>query len=119
MINGDRPILSKNQEGWFAWGSPYAGSSQCHINESCKVTVIVMLEQAEECMIRRLNLTEAFRAIWSGLTIYSWDKDFVEKAINLNMELIKTIPVYKFNCVPNEKAVNYLEETIRKDCCHE
>ena len=51
QINGDRPILSKDQGEWRAWGSPYAGSSKCHLNESCPVTAIVMLEQAKECSL--------------------------------------------------------------------
>ncbi len=119
MINGDRPILSKSMEGWFAWGSPYAGSSKCHVNDSSKVTAIVILEQAEECTIKKLTISEAFRAVWSGLTVHSWDKKFVEEAINLNMELVKTIPVYKFSCIPDEPAVKYLEKELGKDCCHE
>ena len=34
QINGDRPILvSKVIREWLGCGSPYAGSSECYINE--------------------------------------------------------------------------------------
>lgn len=116
QINGDRPILSKDQNFWLAWGSPYAGSSQCHINENCTVTAIVMLRQAEECSLRRLSMPEAFRAVWSGLTVYSWDKTYVETASSLAMELIASVPVWELDCTPDARAVEVLEQGLRKEC---
>lgn len=117
-INGDRPILSKDRGGnWLAWGSPYAGSSKCHVNESCPVTAIVVLQQAKTCSLQRLGLPEAFRAVWSGLTVHTWDKAFVEKAFDQTMELIGTVPVFLFRCTPDLPAVEYLEQQLRKERC--
>lgn len=116
QINGDRPILSRGDFGWLAWGSPYAGSSRCHVNESCPVTAIVMLRQAKECGLRRLCGAEAFRAIWSELTVHSWDKRFMEIASDLALELIGTVPVFELQCTPDEQAVDYLEQGLRKEC---
>lgn len=115
QINGDRPILSKTEKGWLAWGSPYAGSSRCHVNESCPVTAIVMLRQAHECTLRRLSAPEAFRGVWSGLTMYSWDKTFVETACDLGLDLISSVPVFEFACTPDQQAVDYLEQVLRKE----
>ncbi len=117
QINGDRPILSGDGGTWLAWGSPYAGSSHCHINKSCPVAAVVMLRQSETCTLERLRLPEAFRAVWSGLTIHSWDRTLVEKAFDLTMELAGTVPVYRFSCTPDAAAVEYLEQELRKECC--
>lgn len=116
QINGDRPILSKDVDGWLAWGSPYAGSSKVHVNENCPVTAIVMLRQDKACSLRRLTAPEAFRAVWSGVTMHSWDEKFVELACDLAMELINTVPVFEFSCTPDEQAVDYLDERLRKEC---
>ena len=117
LINGDRPILSKDKKGWLAWGSPYAGSSKCHVNKNCSVTAIVMLQQTDQCTVRQLHGVEAFRAVWSGMTVYSWDKWFVEEAIELTMKLIEEVPVFEFCCTPDKEAVEYLEQELRKRCC--
>ena len=114
QINGDRPILSKEEEGWLAWGSPYAGSSRCYRNENCRVRAIVMLRQAPECRIRRLGAAEAFRAVYSGLTVHSWDRAFVTAACDLAMELIAAVPVYELECTPDERAVQVLEQELGK-----
>ncbi|MGN0998726.1 MAG: hypothetical protein ACI4PO_04165 [Faecousia sp.] len=116
QINGDRPILSHDGSGWLAWGSPYAGSSRCHVNESCGVTAIVMLRQGTECSLRRLPLPEAFRAVWSGLTVCGWDGGFVETASALAAELIAEVPVFEFLCTPDPQAVDCLERGLRKEC---
>ena len=115
QINGDRPVLSRENDGWLAWGSPYAGSSRCHVNRNCPVSAIVMLEQGKSCVVSRLKPMDAFRAVWSGLTIHSWDKGFAERAADLTMELIGKVPVYKLRCTPDENAVLCLEEELRKD----
>lgn len=116
QINGDRPILSKTNGIWEAWGSPYAGSSRCYVNESCTITAVIMLRQGAECSLRRLSMPEAFRAIWAGLTVHSRDRIFVETASMLAMDLIESVPVFEFTCTPDEASVDYLEKELRKEC---
>lgn len=115
QINGDRPILSRVSGEWLAWGSPYAGSSQCHINESCPMQAIIMLHQARECKLRKLTLPQAFRAVWSGLTMHSWDTAQVTAASDLTMELIGEVPVYEFACTPDVHAVEFLKQRLSEE----
>lgn len=115
QINGDRPILSKESRGWLAWGSPYAGSSKCYVNDSCAISAIVLLKQAPVCEIRKLMPMEAFRRIWAGLTVRSWDASFVEKASSLAIELASEIPVYELSCTPDVRAIECLEQELRKE----
>lgn len=113
LINGDRPILAREGSEWLAWGSPYAGSSRCHINENCPVMAVVMLRQEKSCSLRRLEAPEAFRAVWSGLTMNSWDEKQVAAAVDLALQLIETVPVFEYGCTPDEKAVTYLEKELQ------
>ena len=114
-INGDRPILSPGEGGWTAWGSPYAGSSGWHVNDGCGITAIVLLKQAKTCSLRRLSPGEAFRGVWAGLTVCSWDPSFVERASELTVDLIGRVPVYEFACTPDERAVALLERVLGKE----
>lgn len=114
MINGDRPILSTSDSGWYAWGSPYAGSSRCHVNTDCSVRAIVMLQKGNTCKIRKLKPVEAFRKVWSGLTVHSWDENFVTTASGIVQQLIQEIPVYEMICTAGEEAVTCLEEELNK-----
>ena len=115
LINGDRPILQRTENGFLAWGSPYAGSSKCHVNGSVPVSALVFLAQAPENRIRRLKPGEAFRRIYAGLTMYSWDRAFVERAVDLAMALSSGVPCYELACVPDESAVECLEQRLKED----
>lgn len=114
QINGDRPILQIEQN-CRAWGSPYAGSSRCYVNASTGVSAILMLEKSPKCELRRLSVNEAFRAVWQGLTMYSYDRSFVEEAYRLTALLISDVPVYHFACTPDKSAVDFLDFELRKE----
>ena len=115
QINGDRPILSRDGKLWQAWGSPYAGSSRVYVNDFCSVSAIVLPQKAKTCSLRRMPAAEAFRRIWEGLTVRSWDAAFVDKASALAMDLITSVPVYEFACTADPTAVAFLEEELRKE----
>lgn len=108
LINGDRPILSRNENGWLAWGSPYAGSSRVHINASAPVRAIVLLRQASENALRRLAGREAFIRVFAGVTVNSWDAWCVNRACDLVTELMTAVPVYELSCTPTKEAVELL-----------
>ena len=114
LLNGDRTILGRGGQGWLAYGSPYAGSSRCYVNESCSVTAVVILKQAPACQIRRMRAAEAFRAVYAGLTVNNWDSRFVDRICDLAGELIREVPVYELACTPDRHAAELLYSELQK-----
>ena len=114
LINGDRPVLQKCEDGWLGWGAPYAGSSRCYRNASSPITAIVMLKQAPQCGIRRLRPAEAFRRVYAQLTLNNWDETCVSLAADLVTALVWDVPVFEFSCTPDEAAVEFLEKELEK-----
>ena len=115
LINGDRPILQKAEDGWRAWGSPYAGSSRWFVNKSCRVRAIVMLRQAPRCSLRRLSRAEAFRRVFAGITVTTWDRSCVSLSCELAEALISEIPVYELSCTPDRAAVELLRAELESE----
>lgn len=114
-INGDRAVIRQSDAGWTAYGSPYAGSSECYVNASVPMRGIVMLRQSEDNHIRRLGAAEAFRRIFTQLTVPTWDDVCTRRACELTEQLISEIPVYELSCTPDIRAVELLEKTLRKE----
>lgn len=114
MINGDRTILHDEKSGWKGYGSPYAGSSKCYVDEYCTIKAIVCLRQSERSKIRIINGGEAFQKIYSEMTANSWDRSFVEKVCDLTCKLIRDIPVFELSCTPDENAICLLESELKK-----
>lgn len=115
VINGDRPILHKDQGQWFAYGSPYAGSSKCHKNKRTSVRAIVLLAQAKVCSIRKLEKAEAFRKAFAQATLSAWNPDSVNRGCEILEALIRDVPVYELTCTPDVRAVELLKKTLEEE----
>lgn len=114
LINGDRPILGKENDTWCAYGSPYAGSSKCHLNECVPIRCIVMLGRGKRNILRRLSLGDAFRNVYKNLTVNTWDEVFISKVLESISDLIAEIPVYEYSCLPEFSAVEELKNELER-----
>ena len=112
ILNGDRPILYLSEEGWQAWGSPYAGSSRYHINQKTSVAAVILLRQDKICRLRRLSPSEAFRRLYPAVTVNSWNQEYVNRACDLLSGLVQSKPVYEYSCTADETAVKVLKKEL-------
>lgn len=104
IINGDRAALKKEDDGWYAYGCPYAGTSGIYKNDCASLAAIVLLGQAESNHLRRLTAGEAFRYLYPEFSIHHWQRRFVEEATDLCLQLLADTPVYLLECRPEESA---------------
>lgn len=114
VLNGDRPVLSRQADGWHAWGSPYAGSSHVHLNEEQPVRAVVMLCQGSQNTAERLSVQQAFRGLYSATVMNTWDRTYMTRACDLLAQLANEVPVYRLTCTPDERAVQCLEDKLRE-----
>ncbi|MDO4943367.1 MAG: hypothetical protein Q4E73_11120 [Lachnospiraceae bacterium] len=112
IINGDRAGLRKLDDGWTAYGLPYAGSSGVYRNESAPVTAIIVLRQAKENRICPLGPAEAIRYLYPEITIHQWDKEFVDQVMDLLTDLAFHVPIYLLECLPDQGAVELVKTTV-------
>ena len=114
-INGDRSLLIREEDGWYAYGWPICGSSEiCH-NESYPIQAIVMLHQAKENRIHKLSLLESVKKLISQITINMWNSKFQMRALDQIQKLAVEIPVYELGCDISEEAVKCLENILEEN----
>ena len=115
IINGDRAMIRQRQGEYEAYGSPYAGTSGIYTNLRVAVRAIVVLSQAPENRLERLEPSVAFGKLYREATVPSWDADFVEKISELIIDLIGQVPVYHLACRPDAGAVEVLKQELTKE----
>lgn len=112
-VNGDKSLLHKEKDGWYAYGWPICGSSEiCH-NEAYPVEAIVMLHQAEKNTIERLDLAKAVKRLLPQITMNMWNMDFQMKVMDQMEVLASEVPVYELGCNISEDAVDCLEKVLK------
>ena len=104
IINGDRTALRKEEDSWYAYGCPYAGTSGIYKNDCAPLAAIVLLGQAEKNCLRRLTAGEAFRYLYPEFSVHHWQRHFVEKVTDLCFQLFAHTPIYLLECRPEESA---------------
>lgn len=115
IINGDRPIIGKENGVWRAWGSPYAGSSGYHVAKDIPIKAIVVLRQSSENRIERLSTATAFKHLFSEMTVNSWNPRYTNRVIDLTSDLADSLPIYRLWCKPDASAVGTLKEKLLQE----
>ena len=114
IINGDRAAVRFSDGEVNAAGVPFAGSSQICKNVTAPLAAIVYLGQAKQTSIRQLGGFEAFRRIWEGISVNTWNRGDVAMVSETVQRVAQSVPVYYLSCTPDESAVNALEQALRK-----
>lgn len=112
IINGDRAVIRLMDGKAYACGIPFAGSSKYCKNAQLPLAAIVYLGQAETTTIRRLGFKQAFRSVWEGCTVNTWNPDDLNKAIDIVQQITAQTPVFYLECTPDESAVLALEGAL-------
>lgn len=115
IINGDKTAIQKVNGIWYAYGLPYAGSSDIFKNISTPISAIVVLRKGSKNKVEKLTLKEAFKHIYSETIINIWDEQFVNMVVDMILDIIDNIPVYLLSCLPNQDAVELLKSKIEGD----
>ncbi len=114
VINGDRSVVRREAHGFEAHGVPFCGSSGISEPARLPLAAIVVLSQAPRTEIRPLSGARAFRAVWEGCSLHTWNSEDVARCSETVADAIARVPVYHLACTPDESAVLALEETLRK-----
>lgn len=112
VVNGDKGLIMKDEGVWTAHGWPVCGSSDvCH-NKNVPIRCVVMLSQEKENKIERLDQMEAFKEVYSQLTVNRWNKRSVLKTMDLLQDFIENVPFYHLGCTISKEAVETLEKVL-------
>lgn len=112
IINGDKTgILVEN--GVYACGVPFCGTSGICKNRILPLGAIVLLSQAEANSVRRLTGVEALQGVLQNVHLDFLAPDEKRRCIDLIIELLSCVPVFALGCTPDEEAVITLENELR------
>ena len=114
VINGDCSIVRMEGSDAYTYGIPFSGTSGICFNETAPLRAIVYLTQAPENRIERIGGMRAFSCLMEGLKANTWNQRDAETAADVLTAIVKDVPVFKLDCLPDESAVKTLESELIK-----
>lgn len=112
VVNGDRSVIGKRRETWYAYGFPFSGTSGICRNRSNPLVGIFFLKQANENKTRKLEPEQAALLLWEQFTVNQWDPECVEDALRMADWIAAEVPVFELSCTPDERAVICAERAL-------
>lgn len=117
LLNDDSPIICiANNEIAQVYGSPWSGKTPCYKDKQSAVAAFIRLRQAPNNSIRRLRTIEAIAALQPSLPpILASEPILVELMLDCLSAILKQIPVYALDCLPDIGAVNLVYFTLKDE----
>lgn len=111
VFNDDKPALRLIDGVWYAYGTPWCGSSYINVNMRVPIAGICFLVQSDHNEIRRLSNTEAVKRIFMQ-TMFRLDPRSMDAMLATMDALVRQVPVFEMENRPEEAAAVLSYETM-------
>ena len=111
IVNGDKPILQKTENGFLAYGTPWMGKEGLGTNTVAPLKGLCFLEQAKENTIVRLTPAQAASRIFQQVLLPE-EEDNAARTLELIDDMVSNIPCYLLKCTISEDAVKASFEAL-------
>lgn len=114
LLNDDSPIIRHTAGSCAAaYGSPWSGKTPCYIDKHFPIRAICRLSQAPHNRIRRLSAIEAIGALLPSCPpAFAHDTALQDAICATLSRIIKSVPVYHLECLPDADAARLSFNTI-------
>ncbi len=115
ILNGDKALIRPVDGEYFAYGSPFAGSSGINQNKGAPISAIAVLRQSKTNRITPLPAGKAYSALYSECTVNSWSEQYIDKLTDVLSDIIGKVPILLTECNMDDEAAILLHNYIFKD----
>ncbi len=112
IVNGDKVFVRLVDDKFFAYGSPWKGSSEYGLNCKSELKGIVVLLQSDKNNIREINSIEAMQMFFPHVFLPRWDEDCMHHLLNSFNLLLEKTTIWLLECNLEEEAVKITEKAI-------
>ena len=104
LINDDKPVIRKKEDGIFIYGTPWSGKTDINENVKAPLKAIVFIEQYHKNELIKCDKNKALVNILAS-TVHPKDKTLFNNMLTLVEEIIKNIDAYTLRCTASLEAV--------------
>lgn len=112
VVNGDKPIFRMEEDGFYAYGTPWCGKEGYNKNTKVKIKAVCFLAQGKENKIRRMKNGEIVREVFEQLLRPS-TIDALDKVLTILDRFIMSVPFYHLDCTISDEAAYLSYKTMK------
>lgn len=112
ILNDDTPAVRIIDNLPYVFGTPWSGSKLLHSNDGAPLSAIVMLEQAQDNAIFKLNALQVNQIFMPRVFLPYFDQRMMNQALSVYEKIIDSVPVYLLQCRPDRDAVELVYKCL-------
>lgn len=112
IVNGDKVFVRLVDDKFYAYGSPWKGSSPYSVNHKSELKGIVVLLQSEKNKIRKLNDIEATQLFLPHVFMPRWSEKCMHELFSTLNLLLEKVPIWLLECNLEEEAIIITEKAL-------
>jgi len=114
MLNDDKPALKKEQDRWYAYGTPWSGKTAQNENMRIPLGGVCVLTRGEQNEIEPYNGAAAIFSLLDQ-TVRPRAANVREELLELLDDLMSSVPVWKLRCTPTKEAAMVSHAAMSKE----
>jgi len=115
VLSDDRVIVRKEGKEYFVYGTPWPGEGKMASSQKAPLKKIIFLFKDNENTLIPLGKKEPLRQIVTLCFPALWDRESIGFAMEFCGALLEDIPSFRFGFVPDESAVEFMENKFTYD----
>ena len=113
IINDDKPALLRENNVWYACGTPFSGKTDENLNVKVPVRAIVFLHRSEKNTVKKMVPAMAVNLLLEQ-TINPKNKELAMKMLESVDLLLREVPCFSLGCnMESDAAITAYEEIER------
>jgi hypothetical protein len=115
VLSDDRVIVRKEGKEYFVYGTPWPGEGKMASSQKAPLKKIHFLFKDNQNTLIPLEKKEALGQIVTQCFPALWDRESIGFVMEFCGALLEDIPSFRFGFVPDESAVEFIENTFHHD----
>ena len=114
LLNDDNPAIRIMDGKAYVYGTPWSGKTPCYRNLCVEAGAFLRLRQAPGNVIWRETPIKAFASVLSSCSTMIWDRPSYDAICQTVEDVIKIVPAYHLDCLPDQAAAELSFATIAR-----
>lgn len=112
LISGDRPAVRIEKDGSIACGVPWDGKEQVFRDIEKPLLCIMEVRRSSSSYLRKLSREQARKLLVQQSFMPMWDTEAAFMAMANISTLVRTTPVYRVFCGPDEESAKVIYDIL-------
>ena len=111
ILNDDKPALRRQEDGWYAYGTPWSGKHDLSARKGAPLRAVCFLFRGTENTVQPITPAQAL-PLFLSQTVFRLTRHRAEWLLSLADKLLSEVPLYRVTCANEDDAAHVVRDAL-------